>query len=52
MLLGSRPAIVVDDDVTSPIRIVRVGGEITSVWADWITAAPAEEFERALIGEM
>ena len=52
MLFGSRPAIVVDDQMTSPIRLIRVGSEVTSCWADWLTVVSDEEFESALIGEM
>lgn len=48
MLAEGRPAVVIDDEVTSPIRRIRVGREVTSAWADVLVVAAQEEFERAL----
>ncbi len=43
-----RPCYLVDDDVQSPIRKVKIDGLETEVWASDLEAVSPEEYEQAL----
>ena len=43
-----RPAVMVDDEVQSPIRKIRLEGRVVSVWASDIVGVDNDEFELAL----
>ena len=42
------PAVLVDDEVQSPIRKIRLDGRVASVWASDLVEVDTEEFELAL----
>ena len=43
------PAIVMDDIYLSPIRFVKIGKNITSIWADEISEVDAQLWRKAIV---
>ena len=50
--VSGRPAVVADDSVSSPIRLVRYRGCLESAWADELVVLGMDEFERLMAGEV